>query len=123
MINLKTTYMGLNLKNPLIISSSGLTNSVRKIKILAEKGAGAVVLKSLFEEQINYEVDHLMDKNPKNIDYPGAHEYIHTYTKDHTLQAYLDLISEAKKAVDIPIIASINCVSASDWTHFAKKIQ
>jgi dihydroorotate dehydrogenase (fumarate) len=114
--------MGLKLKNPLVISSSGLTNSVRKIKILEEKGAGAVVLKSLFEEQIYNEVQHLMQKDPKNV-YPEAEDYIRAYTKENSIKTYLDLIAEAKKTVDIPVIASINCVSASDWTRFAKQIE
>jgi dihydroorotate dehydrogenase (fumarate) len=56
MANLETTYLGLKLKNPIVVSSSGLTNSVEKIKELEKAGAGAVVLKSLFEEQISHEV-------------------------------------------------------------------
>jgi len=123
MINLETTYMGLTLKNPIIISSSGLTNSVRKIKILEEKGAGAVVLKSLFEEQITNEASHLISADPKNVSYPEAEDYIVNYVKGNSISNYLDLIREAKKSVSIPVIASINCVSAKDWTSFAKEIE
>ena len=123
MINLETTYMGLKLKNPLIVSSSGLTNSVRKIKIIEEKGAGAVVLKSLFEEQITNEARHLIGKDPKNVGYPEAEDYIQNYIKGNSISNYLNLIKEAKEAVSIPIIASINCVSSSDWTQFAKEIE
>jgi len=123
MVNLETTYMGLKLKNPVIVSSSGLTNTVRKIKIIEEKGAGAVVLKSLFEEQITNEVQHLMGKDPKNASYPEAEDYIQTYVKGNSVSNYLTLIKEAKEAVSIPVIASINCVSDSDWTHFAKEIE
>ncbi|RUT80072.1 dihydroorotate dehydrogenase-like protein [Ancylomarina longa] len=123
MINLETTYMGLRLKNPLIVSSSGLTNSVRKIKIIEEKGAGAVVLKSLFEEQITNEVQNLIGKDPKNVGYPEAEDYIQNYVKGNSVAKYLSLIKEAKAAVSIPVIASINCVSSSDWTHFAKEIE
>lgn len=123
MINLETTYMGLQLKNPLIVSSSGLTNSVRKIKIIEEKGAGAVVLKSLFEEQIRNETKHLIGKDPSNSNYPEAEEYIQTYIKGNSIANYLTLIKEAKEAVSIPVIASINCVSSSDWTSFAKEIE
>ena len=115
--------MGLKLKNPVIVSSSGLTNTVRKIKIIEEKGAGAVVLKSLFEEQITNEVQHLMGKDPKNASYPEAEDYIQTYVKGNSVSNYLTLIKEAKEAVSIPVIASINCVSDSDWTHFAKEIE
>jgi len=123
MINLETTYMGLQLKNPLIVSSSGLTNSVRKIKIIEEKGAGAVVLKSLFEEQITNEVQNLIGKDPKNVGYPEAEDYIRNYVKGDSVAKYLGLIREAKAAVSIPVIASINCVSSSDWTHFAREIE
>ncbi|MBI9057427.1 MAG: dihydroorotate dehydrogenase-like protein [Labilibaculum sp.] len=123
MINLETTYMGLQLKNPLIVSSSGLTNSVRKIKIIEEKGAGAVVLKSLFEEQISNEAKHLISKDPANVSYPEAEDYIQTYIKGNSVSNYLSLIKDAKEAVSIPVIASINCVSSSDWTHFAKEIE
>jgi dihydroorotate dehydrogenase (fumarate) len=123
MINLETTYMGLQLKNPLIVSSSGLTNSVRKIKIIEEKGAGAVVLKSLFEEQISNEAKHLIGKDPANTSYPEAEAYIQTYIKGNSISNYLTLIKEAKAAVSIPVIASINCVSSSDWTSFAKEIE
>ncbi|MGQ1909375.1 dihydroorotate dehydrogenase-like protein [Marinifilum sp. RC60d5] len=123
MINLETTYMGLKLKNPVIVSSSGLTNSVRKIKIIEEKGAGAVVLKSLFEEQITNEAHHLIGKDSVNVDYPEAEDYIKNYVKGNSVSNYLTLIKEAKEAVSIPVIASINCVSSSDWTHFAKEIE
>jgi len=123
MINLETTYMGLTLKNPVVVSSSGLTNSVRKIKILEEKGAGAVVLKSLFEEQITNEASHLISSDPKNSGYPEAEDYIMNYVKGNSISNYLELIREAKKSVSIPIIASINCVSSKDWTSFAKEIE
>ncbi len=123
MINLETTYMGLTLKNPVVVSSSGLTNSVRKIKILEEKGAGAVVLKSLFEEQITNEASHLISSDPKNSAYPEAEDYIVNYVKGNSISNYLELIREAKKSVSIPIIASINCVSSKDWTSFAKEIE
>ncbi len=123
MINLETTYMGLALKNPVIISSSGLTNSARKIKIIEEKGAGAVVLKSLFEEQITNEASYLISSDPSNSSYPEAEDYIKGYVKDNSISNYLELIRDAKKAVSIPIIASINCVSSKDWVSFAKEIE
>ncbi len=119
MADLSTTYLGLKLKNPVIVSSSGLTNSVNKIEKLAEYGAGAVVLKSLFEEQINYEAGSML----KYTDYPEARDYINNYTKNNSLDEYLTLIEQAKAAVDIPVIASINCISASEWVSFAKKIE
>jgi dihydroorotate dehydrogenase (fumarate) len=120
MVNLSTRYLGIELKNPIVVSSSGLSNSVDKIKKIEAAGAGAVVLKSLFEEQINYEASSIISQSE---DYPEAEDYIRSYTKSNSVDSYLTLIEEAKKEVTIPIIASINCISADDWTDFAKKIE
>jgi dihydroorotate dehydrogenase (fumarate) len=122
MADLSTSYMGFNLKSPVIVASSGLTNSIENI-ILAEKsGAGAVVLKSLFEEQIS-NAAHKTFRHSEQSPYPEALDYINHYTRENDLETYLTLIREAKKAVSIPVIASINCMSASEWTIFAKNIQ
>lgn len=107
------------MKSPIIVSSSGLTSSVDRIKKLAAAGAGAVVLKSLFEEQIMYEIDNVSEGH----DYPEAGDYIRTYARENSLGEYLSIIREAKEAVDIPVIASINCVSTAEWTDFAAKIE
>ena len=119
MTDLKTTFAGLSLRNPIIISSSGLTNSVGKNKKLAEDGAGAIVLKSLFEEQIMLEADQLKDP----AFYPEASDYLEEYIREHKLSEYLTLIKESKKVCPIPIIASINCYTDSEWIDFAKKIE
>ncbi len=122
MANLNTTYLGLNLKNPIIVSSSGLTNSISKIKKLVDAGAGAVVLKSLFEEQINHEINKQIQTG-EGYDYPEAMDYISGYTKDNSVGEYLKLISDAKEQFDIPVIASINCFSSNEWISFAKQIE
>jgi len=122
MANLETKYLGLTLKNPIIVSSSGLTNSVEKIGKVVEAGAGAVVLKSLFEEQINYEINNAIFKG-EGFDYPEAVDYIKGYTHDNAVGEYLSLIKEAKAKFDIPIIASINCFSANEWVDFAQQIE
>ena len=121
MKDLSTKYLGLQLKNPVIVGSSGLTDSADKIKDLADNNAGAVVLKSLFEEQVLAE----LSKNLTNYtaDYPDAFDYIREYTRENSVSAYLSLISAAKKAVQIPVIASINCVSGKEWVAFAKSVQ
>lgn len=121
MISLETRYLGLTLKNPIIISSSGLTDSVEKIKKLEKAGVGAVVLKSLFEEQIKAEAGDMISSNIEN--HPDAADYINSYIKDNSLDQYLTLIEEAKKQTQIPIIASINCYSPDEWTNFAAKIE
>ena len=123
MANLATTYMGLKIKSPLIIGSSGLTNSIENIEKFAKLGAGAIVLKSLFEEQIMHEVSYTLKQDPLTNSYPEAEDYIKNYTKQNSVNHYLDLIKEAKKRVNIPIIASINCTSANEWTSFAKSIE
>jgi dihydroorotate dehydrogenase (fumarate) len=122
MTNLETNYMGLKLKNPIIIASSGLSNSIEKIVTLEKAGAGAIVLKSIFEEQINNEVRHLINRDPQN-QYPEDEDYIWNYTRNNSITRHLNLLSEAKKETEIPIIASINCMSTSEWTVFAKDFQ
>lgn len=123
MVNLETSYMGLKLKNPLIVGSSGLTRSVENIIEIARQGAGAVVLKSLFEEQILNEANTTLNQNLLGNLYPEAVDYVVNYTQGNDVAKYLKLIEDSKKAVDIPIIASINCVSNNGWTSFAKQIE
>ncbi len=122
MADLTTTYMGLTLRNPLIVGSSGLTNSLSNIQLADNKGAGGVVLKSLFEEQIKYEIRKTFSEDIQSS-YTEAEDYIRNYARANTLNAYTDLINEAKKKVAIPVIASINCVSDSEWPSFAKNIE
>ena len=118
MINLSTEYAGLKLRNPLIAASSGLTNSIKKIKQLEKAGVGAIVLKSLFEEQI----DSHSEKLNLTSDYPEASDYINAYVEMNHVEKYLDLIRDAKSACNIPIIASINCYKVARWIDFAKSI-
>ncbi len=119
MATLETTFAGLKLKNPVIVSSSGLTDSAAKNKKLAEAGAGAIVLKSLFEEQIEAQSDALM----QDQDYPEAMDYIRGYVKANQINDYLNLIRESKQLCTIPIIASVNCYKADAWTDFARQIE
>ena len=122
MANLETTYLGLQLKNPLVAASSGLTSSGERIKELAAAGIGAIVLKSIFEEQINNEITSVLKSQPNNT-YPEAEDYIRNYLRDNTMTKHLELIKKAKEAVDVPIIASINCVSSLEWTSFAREFE
>ncbi len=123
MANLATKYLGLNLKNPLIVGSSGLTNSVENIIDLEKNGAAAVVLKSIFEEEIILEHASVMKEvaaDDHNLEY---YDYFDYKIKDDNIKAYIKLIEDTKKAVKIPVIASINCTSAHEWTFYTKKIQ
>ncbi|MDP2424178.1 MAG: dihydroorotate dehydrogenase-like protein [Bacteroidales bacterium] len=124
MTNLSTQYMGLDLRNPIIAASSGITHSLENIRELEKNGIGAVVLKSLFEEQIRYEISKSVGHNDDSAGmYSEAFDYIGNYARMHYVDEYLNLITSCKKSVTIPIIASINCVSADEWTSFARRIE
>lgn len=118
-MDLKVDYLGLALKNPIIASSSPFTMNIEGIEKLERKGIGAVVLKSIFEEQVGGEVSFLKAFNQ----YPEAADYLNHYVEDDYLKRHLELISIAKKSVNIPIIASINCLSKDSWIDYAKKIE
>ncbi len=123
MTDLSTTYMGLQLSSPLIVGSSGLTKNVKNLEVFEQNGAGAVVLKSLFEEQIKFEVRKVFSYEESQSAYTEAEDYIRNYAREHTLDEYLNLIQDAKKKLSIPVIASINCTSAQEWPAFARNIE
>lgn len=124
MADLTTTYLGLKLKNPLIAGSSGFTDSLEKLKAIEEKGAGAVVLKSLFEEEIIHEMEETFTKmTAENFLYPETYNHFEYEDIDDTLANYIKLIKDAKEALSIPVIASINCVTSQKWTYFAKELE
>jgi dihydroorotate dehydrogenase (fumarate) len=118
MKNLTTKYLGLTLKSPLIVSSSRLTSTIENLKEAEANGAGAVVLKSLFEEQIMHHISSLQSVQS----YPEADDYLAYYTKSHSVDEYLNLIRSAKNTIGIPVIPSINCFSSRGWTDFARNI-
>ncbi|MCB2220337.1 MAG: dihydroorotate dehydrogenase-like protein [Bacteroidetes bacterium] len=123
MVDLKTNYLGLSLRNPVIVGSSGLTDSAEKIKKLEDNGAGAVVLKSIFEEEITLEYEKIIaDEAPKRYKDEFL-DYLDYRIKEQNISKYVQLIADAKKAVDIPIIASVNCSSKHEWTNFAKELE
>ena len=127
MIDTSVTYAGLTLKNPLIVGSCGLTNSIESLKKLESNGAAAVVLKSIFEEQILRQADYEITEAQKNeflySQYSESLDYIDQYIKEDTVVKYLSFIKQAKNELLIPIIASVNCVSTYEWARFAKRIQ
>ncbi len=119
MINKSVKYLGLDLRNPIVVSSCGLTADVESIKKIENAGAGAVVLKSLFEEQILGEVEHTANQNSE----PEMESYINAYIRSNSIENYLKLIKDAKSSCTIPIIASICCRNDGDWVSFAREIQ
>ena len=124
-MNLKTTYMGLKLRTPLVVSASPLSEDIGNLTRMEDAGAAAVVLHSLFEEQIRYERYELHWNTTQGTEsYPEALSY---FPDPHELcvgpEAYLKHIAKAKATVTIPIIASLNGSTPSGWTSFAKQIQ
>ncbi|SHI95422.1 dihydroorotate dehydrogenase (fumarate) [Malonomonas rubra DSM 5091] len=124
MSDLSTRYLGLELKNPLVIASCGLTSSLQGIQNCANSGAGAIVLKSLFEEQINADIAALREAAGEFAQaHTEAFDYLEGYAQACGPQEYLQLIREAKKSVDIPLIASINCITAERWAEYAAQLE
>lgn len=122
MSNIETTYLGLQLKNPIIVGSCGLTGNLDSINKIAEFEPGAIVLKSLFEEQINADISKNLKHNSES--FAEAESYISSYIAYKSLEDYLKLIEASKKThKDIPIIASIHCMNVNEWVLFAKKIE
>lgn len=124
-MSLNTRYLGLNLKNPIVASSSPLSHSVDSIRRLEDAGAAAVVMYSLFEEQITFDsfyVDYCLSNGtnsyPESLDYfPEMPSY------DVWPDEYMNLIRRAKDAVEMPIIASLNGVSPGGWTDYASLME
>ncbi len=123
-MDLSTTYLGLKLRNPLVASSSSLCDSVVKLKALEDAGAGAVVLKSLFEEQLILEADKLEgDINLHAESFPEASSYFPDIPMQIGPEQYVGLVKSAKKALKIPVIASLNCVTSRSWTKYAREVE
>lgn len=119
MASIKTKFIGLDLNSPLIAGSCGLTADVRKLQEMAANGVGAVILKSVFEEQINLETSRTIGDGS----YPEEADYIQNYIRAHTIQQYIDLVKLAKASLDIPVIASISCLRDGEWADFARELE
>jgi dihydroorotate dehydrogenase (fumarate) len=123
MADISCKYLGMTLKSPIVAGSCGLTQSVGRITDLEQNGAGAVVLKSIFEEEIAFEFQDVLRQAA-----PGAYNYEHFdyydyQVKEERLGRYIQLIQESKHAVSIPVIASVNCTYSHEWTFFAERLQ
>ncbi len=123
MADLTTDYLGLKLRNPIVAGSSGLSNSVKGVKEFEEKGAGAVVLKSIFEEEIVYEYQDILKEASEQEVNLDQFDYYDYQIKGEKLDKYTNLIADSKKSVSIPVIASINCVYSHEWTAYAKQLE
>ena len=125
MTDLSTTYLGLRLKNPLVASASPISKKVEKARQLEEAGVAAIVMYSLFEEQIiheSLEIDHYLTRNTDS--YSEAMSYLpDAGTYSLAPEKYLIHVSVLKKALSIPVIGSLNGVSKGGWTKYARRIQ
>jgi dihydroorotate dehydrogenase (fumarate) len=124
MKNLQTTYLGLPISSPIVIGSCGLTSSLQSICNLADSGAGAIVLKSVFEEEIllDFEKNVVPNIGPMQNDLEFF-DYYDYQIKNEVLEKYTTLIAEAKRSVKIPIVASINCMTSNEWIAYALRLQ
>ena len=122
-MELTTRYMGLELKNPLVVSASPLTMDLENLRACEAHGAGAVVLRSLYEEQIVNELEGRLDEEDMYHWYPEAAEHIKKISKGQTLRPYLGYIEKARNEISVPVIASINCFTPGSWTSFAEEVQ
>ncbi len=123
MANISTRFFGLDLKSPVIAASSSMTGHAEQVVKLAEAGAGAVVLKSIFEEEIYHELQEELSLKSKLHSDPEYLDYFDYVIKDENIKKYLRLIKDVKAKTTVPIVASINCVSSTDWVVFAQKIE
>jgi dihydroorotate dehydrogenase (fumarate) len=125
MADLTTEYMGLKLRSPLVASSSPLTGDVYGLRQLEDAGAAAVVLPSLFEEQLSWdsmEIDRILETGAES--FGEALSYFPELDDYNTgPDSYLDLVARAKQALDIPVIASLNGVSIGGWLEYAKLME
>lgn len=124
MASLSTTYLGLKLRNPLVVSSSSMTDGVEKLKRLEEAGAGAVVLKSLFEEQLLLEGEKLSASlDMTEAVSAEARGYFAAIPFRNDASQYLELIEDSRRAVQIPVIASLNAVHRAKWGQLARQLE
>ncbi len=119
-MNLSTVYMSMKLRNPVIVGSCGLTSTPEKVKNCADAGAGAVILKSIFEEQIEAELGSLSESGNW---YPEASDYINSYGMQGAVSKYLTLLENSRKLTDIPVIPSIHCFGKGNWIEYARKLE
>ena len=123
MTDLETSYLGLRLRNPVVAGSSGLTSSLDGVRRAADAGAGAVVLKSIFEEEIEAETAAAAGGGESfGYDLEAA-EYLARYGREEAAAHYLELIREAKRSVSVPVIASVHCATAGGWTDYAARVE
>ncbi|GAH80504.1 unnamed protein product, partial [marine sediment metagenome] len=130
MSNLTTTYVGLELRSPIIAGSAGITETVERMKKAQDNGAGAVVMKSLFEDEISrisptprFKLIRYREGLNNNKSKNSFSLYSYEQGSEWGLERYAEEVSRAKKELNIPVIASINCISKEGWISYAKRLE
>lgn len=123
MTDLRTSYMGIPLPHPFIVGSSPMTSKVDSIRNLENAGAAAVVLKSLFEEQVRVDADRFEQDLTEHNDGSAEATTLFPHIEHAGIRTYLTWVNEVRKAVKIPLIASINCVTKLEWAEYAKQLE
>jgi dihydroorotate dehydrogenase (fumarate) len=123
MADLSTTYMGLRLKNPLIAGSSGLSSTLKGLDELQKSDVAAVVLKSIFEEEIAAEYDGVLKEAARKGMSLESYDYFDYQIRGDMVAGYVDLVRQAKSRLSVPVIASVNCTYSHEWISFAKEIE
>ena len=119
----RTKFLGLEIDSPIVAGSCGLTNNVDNLVRLEQAGAGAVILKSVFEEQIIYDIKRNLSMMAPTDSYGVSYEYIASHVADDSLNQHFQLIRDAKKRLHIPIVGSINCYSFENWMTYTQRFQ
>ncbi len=122
MANLTTTYMGIELKNPVVAAASALSNKVDNIKRIEDAGAGALVIRSLFEEQIRHEMGELDDALQQGAESSAESLSYFPAIKHGEAKEHLFWVERAREAVKMPLIASLNAVTPGKWSEYAQKL-
>jgi dihydroorotate dehydrogenase (fumarate) len=122
-MNLATKYLGLNLQNPIIVGASTLTGTLEGVKRCADQQPGAIVLRSLFEEQIIDRISEKLEEDDAYFWFPQAGQLVAEISREQGSGEYLRLIEKSITQTSVPIIASINCISAGSWATFASQIE
>ena len=118
---IETKYLGLTLKSPIIVSSGPLTQNIDSLKKCEKAGCGAVVLKSIFEEQIEQDANKELESNSEYLGTSSDESFFLSSNKDFYIDKYMRLLTEAKKELSIPVIASVSAKDMASWIDYADR--
>lgn len=118
-----TKYMGLNVKSPIIVGSCGLTNNMEDLELFEAAGAGAVVMKSVFEEQILFDIKRNASQMSSMGHFDDGYEYVAAHVAADSMGRYFEHLADMKKHLHIPVVGSINCYSFENWLNYAKRFE